>query len=270
MHPSSIRSSRGLRLAAALCACAPASLLVAGGTAPATAQVAYPGSYSTSTRPAPSSARDPAAEAWAQILARTPQSTDPALNQRVRSIGERLAQAAGAGGQSWDYRVFVDNSPNAFVLPGGRVGVNTGLFKIVKNDDQLAAVLGHEIAHNQYNHAAQRSTRTGLAQLGLTIGARVFGRNDPGLADRIARYGGAGAQLGFLLPFSRNQELEADRLGVDYMARAGFRPSEAVTLWQNFSSARSAGSAPQFMSTHPSDATRIRQLQTYIAGRGYR
>lgn len=254
---------RALPIAALICTAAPAGL-VAGAYGEATAQVAYPGSY-----PGPAGAsRDPGAEAWAQILARTPQSNDPVLNRRVRAVGQRLVAAAGAGGQAWDYRVFVDDSPNAFVLPGGRVGVNTGLFRVLQNDDQLAAVLGHEIAHAQYNHAAQRSTRTGLAQLGLSVGARIFGRNDPELANRIARYGGAGAQLGFLLPFSRRQELEADRLGVDYMARAGFRPSEAVALWRNFQGSR-ARSAPQFLSTHPSDATRIQQLENYNRSRGY-
>lgn len=217
----------------------------------------------------PAPQRDAAAEAWAQILAQNPQSTDAALNRRVRTVGDRLVQAAGADPRGWDYRVFVNDSPNAFVLPGGRVGVNTGLFKVVQNDDQLAAVLGHEIAHNQYNHAQQRSTRTGLAQLGLSLGARIFGRNDPELANRIARYGGAGAQLGFLLPFSRQQELQADRLGVDYMVRAGYRPTEAVTLWRNFSSQRQAA-APQFLSTHPSDSTRIAQLETYVRSRSYR
>jgi predicted Zn-dependent protease len=262
MRQSRTRSLRGLQLAALVLAASPAALLAGG--APAAAQQG-PG-YG---QPGYGQQRDPAAEAWAQILAKTPQSNDAVLNRRVREVGQRLVAAAGAGNQAWDYRVFVDNSPNAFVLPGGRVGVNTGLFRVIQNDDQLAAVLGHEIAHNQYNHAAQRSTRTGLAQLGLSIGARVFGRNDPELANRIARYGGAGAQLGFLLPFSRKQELEADRLGVDYMARAGFRPSEAVSLWRNFQGAR-AGSAPQFMSTHPSDATRIQQLEAYNRSRGYR
>lgn len=262
MHPSSIRPLRALGLAAVLCGSAPAALMIGGAPGSAAAQVAYPGSY-----PAPA-ARDPAAEAWAQILARTPQSNDAALNRRVRGVGDRLVQAAGAGGQNWDYRVFVDDSPNAFVLPGGRVGVNTGLFKVIQNDDQLAAVLGHEIAHNQYNHAGQRATRTGLAQFGLSLGARLLGRNDPELTSRIARYGGAGAQLGILLPFSRNQELEADRLGVDYMARAGFRPSQAVTLWRNFQGAR-ASSAPQFLSTHPNDATRIQRLEAYVRSRGY-
>ena len=255
---------------AAALAASTAALLFGGAVSAQSPSYPAQGSYSyPAQRTAPAPSRDAAAEAWAQILAKTPQSNDAALNRRVRGVGDRLAGAAGAGGQAWDYRVFVDESPNAFVLPGGRVGVNTGLFKVVQNDDQLAAVLGHEIAHNQYNHAAQRSTRTGIAQLGLTLGARIFGRNDPELANRIARYGSAGAQLGFLLPFSRRQELEADRLGVDYMARAGFRPSQAVALWRNFSNARTAGSAPQFLSTHPNDATRIQQLETYLRSRGY-
>jgi predicted Zn-dependent protease len=257
-HPRpSIRSATA---AVVLAASVSGTLLAGCATAPAAAQA---------QAPAPASDSQAAAQAWAQILAQNPQSNDAALNRRVRTVADRLVNAVGAGGGRWDVRVFVNESPNAFVLPGGRIGVNTGLFKVVQNDDQLAAVLGHEIAHNQYNHAGQRSTRTGLAQLGLAIGAQVFGRNDPALAQRIARYGGAGAQLGFLLPFSRRQELEADRLGVDYMVRAGYRPTEAVTLWRNFSNLRQ-GSAPQFMSTHPSDATRIQQLEAYIASRGYR
>ena len=254
MRQSPARTIRAFRLAVVLGAAAPAALVPVALSSEAQAQA---------------QARDPAAEAWAQILAKTPQSNDAALNGRVRNVGDRLVRAAGADPRAWDYRVFVDDTPNAFVLPGGRVGVNTGLFKVVQNDDQLAAVLGHEIAHNQHNHAAQRSTRTGLAQLGLSIGARVLGGNDPELANRIARYGGAGAQLGFLLPFSRRQELEADRLGVDYMARAGFRPSQAVALWRNFQSARGGASAPQFLSTHPNDNTRIQQLETYVRSRGY-
>jgi predicted Zn-dependent protease len=122
MRQSRTRSIRGLPLAALLLATAPVALVTGG--APAAAQQA-PG-YG---QPAPGygQPRDAAAEAWAQILAKTPQSNDPVLNRRVRDVGQRLVVAAGAGNQVWDYRVFVDNSPNAFVLPGGRVGVNTGL-----------------------------------------------------------------------------------------------------------------------------------------------
>ena len=260
---SGFRRSAGLALGA---------VLALSAAAPASAQYQYPSSQYPSNRYPPAqtqTARDPAAEAWAQILARYPQSNDAALNQRVRTVGQRLATAAGAGSQSWDYRVLVNDSPNAFVLPGGRVGVNTGLFKIIQNDDQLAAVLGHEIAHNQSNHAAQRQQRTGIAALGLNIASAVFGRNNPQLAQGITRYGSAGAQLGILLPFSRGQELEADRIGVEYMARAGYRPSQAVALWRNLQNSRTSGAAPQFLSTHPNDATRIQQLEAYVRSRGY-
>ncbi len=209
-----------------------------------------------------------AASAWSQTLQRSRVSNDVALNQRVAAVGQRLVQAAGVGGQNWEYRVFVNDSPNAFVLPGGRVGVNTGLFRVVQNDDQLAAVLGHEIAHNVARHAAERYSQTALTQVGLNVATSAAGQGSPTLARAISTFGGAGAQLGYLLPFSRQHELEADRLGVDYMARAGYRPSEAVELWRRFSSQRSR-SAPQFLSTHPSDATRIQQLEAYVRSRGY-
>jgi len=209
-----------------------------------------------------------AASAWAQTLSQSRVSIDPALNRRVASVGQRLVQAAGVGDRQWEYRVFVNDSPNAFVLPGGRVGVNTGLFKIVRNDDQLAAVLGHEIAHSVARHAAERYSQTALAQAGLGLATSAAGRNSAALGRAVSAFGGAGAQLGYLLPFSRRHELEADRLGVDYMARAGFRPSEAVALWRNFADQRTS-SAPQFLSTHPSDATRVQQLEAYIASRGY-
>jgi predicted Zn-dependent protease len=211
-----------------------------------------------------------AASAWSQTLGSQRVSTDATLNRRVRDVGSRLAQAAGVGGQAWEYRVFVDDQPNAFVLPGGRVGVNTGLFRIVQNDDQLAAVLGHEIAHSTLRHAAERYSQTQLAQVGLTVAQGVAGARSEGAARAIGSFGSAGAQLGVLLPFSRQHELEADRIGVDYMAQAGFRPSEAVTLWRNMAAQQGRGSTPQFMSTHPSDQTRIDQLQGYIQSRGYR
>lgn len=207
-----------------------------------------------------------AASAWSQTLSRSRLSTDANLNRRVTSVGQRLVQAAGVGGQSWEYRVFVNDSPNAFVLPGGRVGVNTGLFKVVQNDDQLAAVLGHEIAHTIARHANERASQTLLAQGALSLATNAAGQGVAGRA--ISAFGGAGAQLGYLLPFSRQHELEADQLGVDYMARAGFRPSQAVALWRGFANQRTT-SAPQFLSTHPSDATRVQRLEDYVRSRGY-
>jgi predicted Zn-dependent protease len=202
------------------------------------------------------------ATAWQQALATQRVSNDPAMNRRVQTVGQRIVAASGLGGGAWEYRVFESNSPNAFVLPGGRVGVTTGLLRLAENDDQLAAVIGHEVAHTAARHAAERYSQTALAQVGLSVAGQA-------VQSRAALQAlGLGAQVGALLPFSRQHELEADRIGVDYMARAGFRPSQAVALWRNMGSARSGGT-PQFLSTHPNDATRIQQLEAYIRSRGY-
>ena len=202
------------------------------------------------------------ASAWQQALQTQRVSTDPVLNRRVAEVGQRIVAASGLGDRAWEYRVFVSDSPNAFVLPGGKVGVTTGLFRVAQNDDQLAAVIGHEVAHTAARHAAERYSQTALAQVGLSVAGQA-------VQSRAALQAlGLGAQVGALLPFSRQHELEADRIGVDYMARAGYRPSQAVALWRNMGSARSGGT-PQFLSTHPNDATRIQQLEAYIRSRGY-
>ena len=204
-------------------------------------------------------------QAWNQALKTSKVSPDRAANARVRAVGQRVVDAAGLGDRPWDYAVFEDASPNAFVLPGGHVGVTTGLLKIVDNDDQLAAVIGHETGHVVAHHAAERQSQnlTSSVLLGV-LGVAAGG--DAGRA--ISSYGGDAAKYGFLLPFSRKQELEADRLGVDFMQRAGYRPREAVILWEHMQ-AQGGSSAPQLASTHPSDATRIVALQNYIAQRGW-
>lgn len=202
--------------------------------------------------------------AWAETLKSQKVSTNAAQNERVRRVGGRIVQAAGLAGRSWDYAVFEDAGPNAFVLPSGQIGVTTGLLKLVQNDDQLAAVLGHEVGHVVARHAAERySTQSTTA---LVLGAVQSGAGD--YSHAVGALGGMGAQFGLLLPFSRNHELEADRLGVDYMAAAGYRPSESLALWRLMAQQRQSG-APEFASTHPSDQTRITALQQYIASRGW-
>jgi len=204
-------------------------------------------------------------QAWNQALTKSKVSPDKAANARVRAVGQRVVNAAGLGDRPWDYAVFEDASPNAFVLPGGHVGVTTGLLHIVDNDDQLAAVIGHETGHVVAHHAAERQSQNMTSSLLLgVLGAYAGG--DTGRA--ISTYGGDAAKYGILLPFSRKQELEADRLGVDYMQRAGYRPREAVILWLHMQ-ANGGSSTPQFASTHPSDATRIEALENYIAQRGW-
>jgi predicted Zn-dependent protease len=203
--------------------------------------------------------------AWAETLRTQPVSRDAALNARVRRVGDRIVQAAGLTNRSWDYAVFVSETPNAFVLPSGKIGVTTGLLALVRNDDQLAAVLGHEVGHVVARHAAERYSSTAIAAIGIQAAQGVAG--DYGQA--VGALGGFGAQLGVLLPFSRRDELEADRLGVDYMVRAGFRASESIALWRLMAAQRQS-TTPEFASTHPSDGTRIAELEAYIRQRGYR
>jgi len=202
--------------------------------------------------------------AWREAIAKPGVQTSGAQVDRIRRVGGRLVQAAGLGGRTWDYAVFSEKSPNAFVLPSGQIGVTDSLLALVQNDDQLASVIGHEIGHVVANHAAERASSQSLTAVGLAAVGGAAGR----YGDAVNAYGGLAAQYGLLLPYSRRDELEADRLGVDYMAAAGFRPSHAVALWRLMAAQRQA-SVPQFASTHPSDATRIDLLQQYIASKGW-
>ncbi len=202
--------------------------------------------------------------AWAQALQTQQVSRDAAANARIRRVGERIVQSANLSNRSWDYALFVSTSPNAFVLPSGKIGVTTGLLALVRNDDQLAAVLGHEVGHVVGRHAAERYSTTALTSAAISGVQGVAGD----YSRAAGAIGGLGAQLGVLLPFSRSHELEADRIGVDYMQRAGYRPSEAVSLWRLMAQQRET-STPQFASTHPSDSTRIAALEQYIASRGW-
>tara|TARA_R110002167_G_scaffold9437_3_gene42991 strand:+ start:1060 stop:1797 length:738 start_codon:yes stop_codon:yes gene_type:complete len=198
--------------------------------------------------------------AWAEALRTQPVSRDATLNQRIRRVGDRVVAGAGLGDRSWDYAVFVSDSPNAFVLPNYKIGVTTGLLSLVKNDDQLATVIGHEVGHVVARHGAERASSNALGGL-IQSGIGSYGETAGGVAGVITQYG-------FLLRYSRRDELEADRLGVDYMQAAGYRPSEAIALWQLMSQQRQTAT-PEFASTHPSDASRIAALQQYIATRGW-
>jgi predicted Zn-dependent protease len=210
------------------------------------------------------------AQAWAATLQKTPRSRSAADNERVRRVGQRLVEAAGLQGQRWEYAVFEDPSVNAFALPGGYIGVNTGLLRLVRNDDQLATVIGHEIAHNLANHAAERYSQTAVTSVGLQVAGSALGGGDPNTARQIASLGGVGAQLGVLLPFSRRHELEADQIGVDLMARAGYRASAAPELWRLMAARSGGGRTSSFASTHPTEASRIQALEEHIRARGYR
>ncbi|QLQ13808.1 MAG: M48 family metallopeptidase [Brevundimonas sp.] len=201
--------------------------------------------------------------AWAEALRTQRVSNDAAGNARIRRVGDRIVQAAGLSGTRWDYALFTSDSPNAFVLPSGKISVTTGLLALVQNDDQLATVIGHEMAHSVAQHAAERYSQNAIASIGLQVASGLAG--DYGRA--VGSFGGLAAH-GVLLPYSRRDELEADRLGVDLMQRAGFRPLESAALWRLMAAQRQTN-VPQFASTHPSDLTRIAALEAYIRERGW-
>lgn len=207
-------------------------------------------------------------QAWAETLRTQRRSNDTGAQQRVQQVASRIVGAAGLANRPWEYVVFDNAEANAFVLPGGKVGVNTGLLRIVQNDDQLAAVIGHEVGHMAANHAAERYSQTAATQLVLAGAQGASEGRSETLSKGIASYGGIGAQLGVLLPFSRQHELEADRLGVQYMARAGYRPAEAVTLWRLMAQSRTGARPPEIISTHPSDESRIAALEALLRQQG--
>ena len=158
-------------------------------------------------------------------------------------------------GRAWEVQVFEDNQVNAFALPGAKIGVYTGLLKIATTQDQLAAVIGHEVSHVLANHSAERVSEQMAGQLGSQVVGAATGI-DPQLF-------GIATNVFYTLPGSRTQESEADLLGLDLMASAGFDPRQSVTLWQNMMNA-GGQKPPQMLSTHPSDETRIQQLQARL------
>lgn len=178
---------------------------------------------------------------------------------RVRNIATRLAEATGEAGRKFQWAVSVVDSPqvNAFCLPGGKIVVYTGILPVAANDAQLATVMGHEMAHAIARHGSQRMLQTKLANAALT-GAQL---GTMGMEQQREIMGalGAGAQYGFILPFSRDHESEADYMGLIYMARAGYDPRESVNFWKRMSQT-GGKSPPEFASTHPSGETRIRRL----------
>jgi predicted Zn-dependent protease len=206
-------------------------------------------------------------QAFAEAKAKTPQSTNSRQNAYVRCVVQQVVQQLPAEWQNigWETAVFVDTSPNAFALPGGKVGVNTGIFTVAKNQDQLAAVIAHEVGHVYAHHHNERITRQMGAQGALqVIGALAGSRYGEGAASAVTQGGSIAAQAGFLLPNSRTQESEADVVGQQLMARAGFDPRQAVNLWENMIAA-SSSRPPEWLSTHPNPENRIQELNSRAA-----
>lgn len=211
--------------------------------------------------------------AFREILKNTRLSTDPKVTLMVNRVGQRIAKAAKKPEYVWEFAVIEDDEQiNAFALPGGKVAVFTGILPLTKTEGGLATVMAHEVAHALQRHGAERYSRGILEQIGQigALAGAAAGGVDPGLAiGAMSAYG-----VGVALPNSREQETEADFIGLQLMAKAGYDPREAVPFWERMSGCprkmigrfcfRSQNSIPEFLSTHPSDITRINQIEAWI------
>jgi predicted Zn-dependent protease len=204
--------------------------------------------------------------AYDKMKQEMPPSRDASTKSYVSCVANAVtAEVTGRYARSrWEVTVFQEPTPNAFALPGGKIGVHTGLLKVARNQDQLATVLGHEVAHVLADHGNERVSTAFAAQSGVELVGAIGGSSTPAQQQLLGLLG-LGAQVGVLLPFSRAQESEADSLGLDLMARAGFDPRQSIQLWKNMSNA-GGGQPPEFLSTHPSHGTRIQNLEARMSG----
>jgi predicted Zn-dependent protease len=205
--------------------------------------------------------------AFASLKAEGTLNQDPAVNAYVSCVAAAIVEVVprelGPSDGRWEVLVFEDPTPNAFALPGGKIGVHTGMLEVATTPGQLAAVLGHEVGHVLMRHGNERMSHSILADTALNTASVAAGMAAPEYQRLIVGGLGVGAQFGVLLPFSRKHENEADEVGQIFMAQAGFYPAEAITLWQSMAEAGGQGPA-QWQSTHPSDETRIARLQANL------
>lgn len=211
--------------------------------------------------------------AFRDVLRSARLNANPEINAMVNRVGRRIAHAANKPEYHWEFAVIQDDDTiNAFALPGGKVAIFTGILKHTENETGLATVMAHEVAHALQRHGAERMSRgilEQIAQLGTLAGAATGGVNPQVALGAMSAYG-----VGVTLPHNRRQESEADYIGLQLMAKAGYDPREAVAFWERMSGCpkemigrfcfRSNAAIPEFLSTHPSDASRIKQIEAWI------
>lgn len=201
-------------------------------------------------------------------------STDKAKTEMVTRVGKKIAAATEvylkANGMedeikefAWEFNLIKDPQVNAFCMPGGKIVVYEGLLPLVASDDELAVVIGHEVAHAVAKHSNERMSQQLMAQYGAAILGQALSNKSAVVQQVGSTVYGLGAQYGVMLPFSRKHESEADYMGLVFMTMAGYNPDVAVNFWKKMSAGKN-GSTPEFMSTHPSDATRISDIEKYL------
>lgn len=205
------------------------------------------------------------AQSFEQLKEQETISRDHKTNQYVQCVTNALTTKLGpsSGFGQWEVVVFDSEQVNAFALPGGKIGVYTGLLDVATNQDQLATVIGHEIGHVMAQHSNERLSRSQLADVGLQLSSMAISGTD--YYDAAMAGLGLGVQYGVLMPYGRAQESESDIIGLRLMAEAGFNPNESVSLWKNMAKASGGSQPPELLSTHPSHSTRIDDLRAEIS-----
>lgn len=199
-------------------------------------------------------------QAFDNLKTEKPLSTNGQYNQFADCIAKAITNETGG---EWEVVVFEDDSLNAFALPGNKIGIHTGLIKMVDNQHQLAAVIGHEVGHVLARHGNERLSQKTAVNQGVSLVNAVS--NPTSTLGKLAITSlGLGAQYGIILPFSRTHESEADIIGLDLMAKAGFDPRQSTELWRKMDEASKGKESAEFMSTHPSHGTRIKKLSENI------
>jgi predicted Zn-dependent protease len=201
-------------------------------------------------------------QAFANMKTEQKLSSQPVSNRYVKCIADAITQhvpeSVFAG--VWELVVFDSPQINAFALPGGKVGVYTGLIELSENQNQLATVIGHEVGHVIAEHGNERMSSSALIAAGMEVTNQLLSATEIASSNMIMAGLGLGVQVGVQLPFSRTHESEADLIGLDLMAKAGFDPRQSINLWENMAKASGEKSQPEFLSTHPLPTSRIANL----------
>ncbi len=199
-------------------------------------------------------------QAFDNLKKQKPISANSKYNQLASCIAGAITQETGG---NWEVVVFEDATPNAFALPGNKIGIHTGMITLVENQDQLAAVIGHEIGHVLAKHSNERASQEMAVSSGMSI-IQAVSAPQTAMGQTALGLLGVGAQYGILMPYNRIHESEADMIGVDLMAKSGFDPKQSISLWQKMEQASQGPQPIEFMSTHPSHSTRIQDLVRHM------
>ena len=204
------------------------------------------------------------AQAFQETIAAAPLSQNTRLSNLVNRVGQRIAGVSRQNNYQWEFRLIADTTQNAFCLPGGKVAIYEGILPICEDEAGLAVVMSHEIAHALARHGGERMSQNMAVDGAKMLAEKIAGSYVPDKKELLMRAYGVGSKYGILLPYSRKQESEADQIGLQLMAQAGYDPMVAPDFWTRFGNVKTGQPTPEFLSTHPSDARRSANLRNLM------